>query len=43
MRTAFSDAEWHNTQTGHDVAVFVDVDTRNSEQWSLTDDGWERV
>lgn len=43
MSTVFSDAEWHNTMTGHDVAVFTDIDTTEAEQWSLTDNGWERV
>jgi hypothetical protein len=29
-RSAFSDAEWHNTMTGHDVTVILD---QGAEEW----------
>lgn len=39
VRKAFSDAEWHNTGTGHDVMV---VDSCGSP-WELQDAGWVLV
>lgn len=33
---AISDAEWHNTNTGHDVSVDGD-----RGGWDLTNSGWE--
>lgn len=31
-------AEWHNTNTGHNVTVTIDRET-----WELTENGWEKA
>lgn len=36
LAITFSDAEWHNVKTGHDVLVVAD----DNEHWEQTDDGW---
>jgi hypothetical protein len=38
LRNIFSDADWHNTMTGHDVSVTEDDGTN----WTLTNEGWKR-
>lgn len=42
---AFSSASWHNTNTGHDVAVDLARESRADavSSWRLTDAGWEEV
>jgi hypothetical protein len=38
---AFSDADWHNTLTGHTVRVTEQTAEDALESWFLTDEGWD--
>lgn len=38
---AISDAEWHNTVTGHNVSVVSDEFPSEQYGWDLTAAGWD--